>query len=85
MNSLQASKIVRAIMKSHGKQRIYNNLYPSMRSVKCFAGDAAVDNAMCEAISMGLLSQGVANFQIKRNYPTRKGWGPYWSVIVRLY
>lgn len=85
MNNLEASKIVRAIMQSHGKQRIYNNLYPSMRSVKCFAGEGSVDTAMCEAISVGLLSQGVANFQIKRKYPTRKGWGPYSSVIVRLY
>ena len=83
MNSLQASKIVRAIMQAHGTHRIFNNLYPSMRSVKCYAGLTAKDAAMCEDISRALRSQGV-RFEIRRKIVTPKSWGPFSSIIVRI-
>jgi len=84
MDSLQTSKIVRAIMQAHGKQRIFNNIYPSMRSVKCYAGSLAVaDAAMCEDISKALLSQGVS-FEIKRKIVKPRSWGPFSSIIVRI-
>jgi hypothetical protein len=37
MNTLSASKIVREVMKSHGKVRIWNNIYANgTRTVKCY-------------------------------------------------
>jgi hypothetical protein len=83
MNSLQTSKIVRAIMQAHGKQRIYNNIYPSMRSVKCYAGEGSRDAIMCDDLAKVLRTQGV-NFEIKRKIVTHKGWGPFSSIIVRI-
>ena len=74
---LEASKIVRAIMKLQGKQLIYNNLYPNgTRTVKCYGG---VGDKRIEQVIRAALNLITSKFEIKRT-PARQYGSPGFIV-----
>jgi hypothetical protein len=61
---LTPTKIVRQIMREHGKTMIYSNTYKTQRSVKCYAGRDGLDvvnTAMLRRIKRALSRRGVAS------------------------
>ena len=67
--NLEVSKIIRAIMKIHGKTMIFNNLYyTGTRTVKCYRGDDLLEDVICNA-----LKSITHNYEIKRTPGTQYG------------
>jgi hypothetical protein len=84
MNKSNAATVVRAIMNSHGKTRVYNNLYDTgTRTVKCY-GRPDTSSKMVFDITRALTGLGVAH-KIKFTDPAAKHFyagGP--GIIVKL-
>ena len=58
-DKMAASKIVRAIMKAHGKNWVFNNIYDTgTRTVKCY-GNREACSAMVDDIARTLTGLGV--------------------------
>jgi len=79
--NLEVSKIIRAVMKIHGKKFIYNNLYPSgTRTVKCYGGVG--DDRLVDRIDDVLQSIPGCSYEIKQTLR----WGFYsrQGFIVKL-
>ena len=75
--NLEVSKIIRAIMKIHGKKFIFNNLYyTGTRTVKCYNGDDQLERVICVALKLI-----TSNFEIKRTVATQYGMPGF---IVKL-
>lgn len=82
MNKSSAAKIVREIMKSHGKSMVFNNIYDTgTRTVKCYA-HRENSNRLVDDIARTLYGLGVP-YKIKFNVPKRTySGGP--ALIVKL-
>lgn len=80
---MEVAKIVRAIMKMHGKQRVFNNIYESgTRTVKCYRGQyGGLPLGMRETIE-NVLQQITTRYTVKYTKGSKYG-GP--GFIVKIY
>lgn len=77
------TRIIRNIMKEHGKKSIYTNKYPTCRTVKCYS--RAPDKALMRDIKTAGKAHGfeVTVKRIKSCTPVCWG-GDTYSIIARV-
>ncbi len=62
---MKEMNIVRDIMKVYGKQPVYFNEYPSMKTVKCYQAKTGDDAPLVSSIRDALDEVGFTNYSIK--------------------
>ena len=80
---MEVAKIVRAIMKMHGNQRVFNNIYESgTRTVKCYRNQRGELPVGMLSVIEGVLQQITTRYTVKYTKGSKYG-AP--GFIVKLY
>lgn len=77
---MEFTKLVRKVMREHGKRSVYTNKLKRGRTVKCYVGDE--HPILAAEIRNALWAAGLKTYEIR--WGPRMDWAPGDSLIVEI-